>query len=233
MDWAALQQQWTIIQFSFFNVQTIVEVYPLLLQGFWMTLKLTVAVVPLGFALGAVIAVLQGSGNRVLKYGLIFYVDFFRSVPPLVLLIYVVYGLPILSGIDVPAFVAVLVAFAMNSSSYYGEIIRAGIESIPRGQMEAARSTGLSRVQAMRYVILPQALRNVAPDLTSNTIELIKATSIASVVALPELLRMARVTQGLVYNATPLIAAAVIYLILLWPMVRLLSRLERRMMGAR
>ena len=99
--------------------------------------------------------------------------------------------------------------------------------------MEAARSTGLTRLQAMRYVILPQALKNVAPDLTSNTIELIKATSIASVVALPELLRMGRVAQGLVYNATPLIAVAVIYLIMLWPMVRLLSRLERRMMSSR
>ena len=99
--------------------------------------------------------------------------------------------------------------------------------------MEAAQSTGLNRLQAMYYVILPQAIRNVAPDLTSNTLELIKATSIASVVALPELLRMGRVAQGLVYNATPLIAVAVIYLIMLWPMVRLLSRLERQMMSAR
>jgi polar amino acid transport system permease protein len=98
--------------------------------------------------------------------------------------------------------------------------------------MEAARSSGLSRTQAMIYVILPQALRNVAPDLISNTVELIKATSIASVVALPELLRMARVGQDLEYNATPLVAAALIYLIMLWPVVRLLSRLERRMMSS-
>jgi polar amino acid transport system permease protein len=82
----------------------------------------------------------------------------------------------------------------------------------------------------MIYVVLPQAVRNVLPDLTSNTLELIKATSIASVVALPELLRMGRITQGLAYNATPLMAVAAIYLIMLWPMVRLLSRLERKMM---
>ena len=99
--------------------------------------------------------------------------------------------------------------------------------------MEAARSTGLNRLQAMINVVLPQAVRNVAPDLTSNTLELIKATSIASVVALPELLRMGRVSQGLVYNATPLIAAALMYLIMLWPMVRMLSRLERGMMSTR
>lgn len=233
MDGQSWQQTWAVIQFSFFNMESLREIYPLLLQGWWMTVKLTLAVVPMGFLLGAVIAVVQGTPSRPVKWALVLYVDFFRSVPPLVLLIYVVYGLPLMMGGDINPFIAVLLAFALNSSSYYGEIIRAGIESIPRGQMEAARSTGLSRLQAMRHVILPQALRNVAPDLTSNTIELIKATSIASVVALPELLRMGRVAQGLVYNATPLIAAAVIYLIMLWPMVRLLSRLERRMMSAR
>ncbi|NQW09013.1 MAG: amino acid ABC transporter permease [Alphaproteobacteria bacterium] len=223
---------WEIIRFSFFNEDSLREIYPLLLRGWWMTVKLCLAVVPLGFLTGIVIATLHSFHVRGLNPVLILFVDFFRSIPPLVLLIYVTYGLPLL-GLDVPAFLAVLIAFTFNSASYYGEIVRAGIESIAHGQLEAARSTGLNRVQAMIYVVLPQALRNVAPDLTSNTIELIKATSIASVVALPELLRMGRVAQGLVYNATPLIAAAAIYLIMLWPMVRLLSRLERRMMSAR
>lgn len=223
---------WELLRFSFFNLDSLLEVYPLLLRGWGMTLILCAAVVPLGFLLGIGVAALHSIPLRPLRWGLIAYVDFFRSIPPLVLLIYVTYGLPFF-GWDIPAFLAVLIAFALNSSSYYGEIVRAGIESIPAGQMEAARSTGLTRTQSMGYVILPQALRNVAPDLTSNTLELIKATSIASVVALPELLRMGRVAQGLVYNATPLVAAAVIYLIMLWPMVRLLSRLERRMMSAR
>ena len=223
---------WEVIRFSFFNLDSLAETYPLLLRGWWMTIKLCVAVVPLGFALGAAVAVLHSFKWGWLNWLLIVLVDFFRSIPPLVLLIYTVYGLPLL-GFDVPAFSAVLVAFTINSAAYYGEIVRAGIESIPAGQMEAARSTGLSRLQAMTNVVLPQAVRNVAPDLTSNTLELIKATSIASVVALPELLRMGRVAQGLVYNATPLIAAAVIYLLMLWPLVRLLSRLERRVLAAR
>ena len=223
---------WEIIKFNFLNLATIQEYYPLLLQGWWMTIKLCVAVVPLGFAMGAAIATLGSFRIRFVNLGLILFVDFFRSIPPLVLLIYTVYGLPLL-GWDVPVFAAVLVAFTINSSAYYGEIIRAGIESIPNGQMEAAKSTGLNRIQAMVYIILPQAVRNVLPDLTSNTLELIKATSIASVVALPELLRMGRIIQGLAYNATPLIAVAIIYLIMLWPMVRLLSRLERKMMTAR
>ncbi len=223
---------WEVIKFSFFNADSLARIYPLLLQGWWMTIKLCLAVVPLGFCFGVILATLHSFHVRAVNIGLVIFVDFFRSIPPLVLLIYVTYGLPFF-GWDVPPFAAVLVAFTFNSGSYYGEIVRAGIESIPAGQMEAARSTGLNRLQAMAYVILPQALRNVAPDLTSNTIELIKATSIASVVALPELLRMGRVAQGLVYNATPLMAAAAIYLLMLWPMVRLLSRLERRMMSTR
>ena len=119
-------------------------------------------------------------------------------------------------------------AFTLNTSSYYGEIFRAGIESVVSGQREAARSTGLGPLQTMVYVILPQAIRNIAPDLISNTLEVVKVTSLASVVALPELLRLARVAQGLSYNPTPVVAAAVIYLLMLWPLVRLLSRLERR-----
>ena len=119
-------------------------------------------------------------------------------------------------------------SFLLNTSSYYGEIFRAGIESIPRGQFEAARSTGLSGSQTMAWVIVPQATRNVIPDLISNTLEVVKLTSIASVVALPELLFAARQAQSVTYNATPIIAAGIIYLVCLWPLVRLLSRFEHR-----
>jgi polar amino acid transport system permease protein len=94
--------------------------------------------------------------------------------------------------------------------------------------MEAARSTGLTRVQALRHVIVPQAARNVLPDLVGNGIEVVKLTTIASVVALPELLRVARDAQALVYNPSPIVLAALMYLALLWPMVRWLARLEHQ-----
>ena len=197
-----------------------------------MTVKLCLVVVPLGVAGGLVVAVTYSFRVRWLNWLLIAYVDFFRSFPPLVLLILVFYGLPFI-GLEVPNFVAVLIAFFLNTSSYYGEIFRAGIESVGRGQWEAARSTGLDALRTMAYVILPQATRNVAPDLTSNTLEVIKFTALASVVALPELLRMGRVAQGITYNPTPLIVVALIYLAMLWPLVRLLSRMERRMLAKR
>jgi len=217
---------------SFFNIAVLKATWPFLWRGFLMTLQLCAVVVPLGVLAGAALAVLYSFRMRWLNWCLIVYVDFFRSIPPLVLLIFLYYGLPMM-GFEVPSFAAVVLAFVLNTSSYFGEIFRAGIESIPKGQFEAARSTGLGRLQTMLYVILPQATRNVAPDLIGNTLEVVKATSLASVVALPELLRMARIAQGTVYNPTPLIAAALIYLVLLWPVVRLLSRMERRMLASR
>ena len=218
--------------YNFFNLEILLKVHPLLLKGFWMTLQLCLLVVPLGIAGGLAVAVAYSFHVRWLNWLLIAYVDFFRSFPPLVLLILVFYGLPFI-GLEVPSLVAVLIAFLLNTASYYGEIFRAGIESIGRGQREAARSTGLTGLQTMVYVVLPQAVRNVLPDLISNTLEVIKFTALASVVALPELLRMGRVAQGLTYNPTPLIAVALVYLALLWPIVRLLSRLERRTMAKR
>lgn len=215
---------------NFFNLEILLKVYPLLLKGLWMTLKLCLVVVPLGVIGGLAVAVTYSFHVRWLNWLLIVYVDFFRSFPPLVLLILVFYGLPFI-GLEVPNFVAVLIAFLLNTSSYFGEIFRAGIESVGRGQWEAARSTGMNTLQTMVYVILPQATRNVAPDLTSNTLEVIKFTALASVVALPELLRMGRVAQGITYNSTPLIVVALIYLAMLWPLVRLLSRMERRMLA--
>lgn len=212
---------------SFLNFGILAQAWPLLLAGFWMTVKLTLVVVPLGLAGGLLVALASTSRRRVVRWLVVIYVDFFRAFPPLVLLMFIAFGLPFL-GFNPGAFAAVALSFLLNTSSYYGEIFRAGIESITRGQHEAARSTGLSAPQTMAYVVLPQAVRNVVPDLVSNTLEVIKLTSLASVVALPELLYAARQAQALTYNATPIIAAGIIYLVCLWPLVRLLSRFEHR-----
>lgn len=212
---------------AFFNTAILRETAPYLWSGFQMSVLLTLVVVPLGLAGGLTLALLSTVRIRALRLLLIFYTDFFRAFPPLVLLMFIAFGLPF-TGLDLPAFASVALAFLLNTSSYYGEIFRAGIESIPRGQLEAARSTGLGAAQTMAYVVVPQATRNVMPDLISNTLEVVKLTSIASVVALPELLYAARQAQSITYNATPIIAAGIIYLVCLWPLVRLLSRFEHR-----
>jgi polar amino acid transport system permease protein len=212
---------------GFFNLQILAEAAPYLLRGLGMTLLLCAVAIPLGVVGGMALALMSTVNSRLVRWSAIVYTDLFRAFPPLVLLLFIAYGLPFL-GFKPPPFVAVAIAFLLNTSSYYGEILRAGIESVSAGQHEAARATGLSRWQSLRWVVLPQAIRNVGPDLVSNTLEAVKLTSIASVVALPELLYVARQVQSVTYNATPVIAAGIIYLLLLWPLVRLLSRYERQ-----
>ncbi len=217
---------------NFLNGEVMWAATPLLLKGLGMTLVLCLVVVPIGFLGGLAVALCFTLGRRWISWPLIAYVDFFRAFPPLVLLIFIFFGLPFL-GVKLPAFAAVAIAFLLNTSSYYGEIFRAGIESVPSGQTEAALSTGLGRGQALVWIVIPQAVRNVLPDLLGNTLEVVKLTSLASVVALPELLYAARSAQAITYNPSPIVLAALVYLVLLWPGVRLLSRLEHRMLAAR
>ena len=125
------------------------------------------------------------------------------------------------------------VALVLTYSAYVAEVFRAGIESVHPSQVAAARSLGLTHGQSLRHVVLPQAVRNVLPDLLSNTLEVVKLTSLGSVVAMPELLYQARQAQSLTYNPTPIVLAAIVYFVMLWPLVRLLSRLENRALAAR
>lgn len=212
---------------NFFNLEIMRQAFPLLLRGLGTTALLCLAVIPLGLAGGLTVALMARTRIRVLRFAVICLIDFFRAVPPLVLLIFIYSGLPF-AGIEMSPFAAVCFGFLLNNSAYYAEIYRAGIESIGAGQMEAARSTGLSSAQAMVYVVLPQAVRNVLPDLLNNTIEVVKLTSIASVVALQELLYSADMARSITYNSSPIVLAAGLYLLFLWPTVRMLSHFEHR-----
>jgi len=213
---------------QFFNIPIMQRALPLLLMGLRQTALICLMVIPLGLAGGLAFALLSRSSLRAVRSAAVVGIDFFRAVPPLVLLIFVYSGLPF-AGVRPSPFTAVAIAFFLNTSSYYGEIYRAGIESVGLGQWDAARSTGLGYYQTLAYVVLPQAVRNVLPDLISNTVEVVKLTSIASVVALPELLYSADMARSVTFNSSPIVLAAAIYLVMLWPIVRLVSRLERRM----
>lgn len=216
----------TILQ-QFFNLGVMEQAFPLILGGLKQTVIICLIVVPLGLAGGLAFALISLSRLRTVRWAAIAAIDFFRSIPPLVLLIFVYAGLPF-AGFRLSPLVAVAISFFLNTSSYYGEIYRAGIESVGLGQWDAARSTGLQAYQTLAYVVLPQAVRNVLPDLVSNTVEVVKLTSLASVVALPELLYSADMARSVTFNSSPIVLAAVIYLAMLWPLVRLISRLERR-----
>ena len=212
---------------TFFNFGIIAAAWPILLRGFGATLLLSAITVPLGCLSGLLLAAGSTVDHPWVRWPLAAWVDFFRALPPLVLLIFLYAGLPF-AGLRIGAYGCVALGFFLNTGAYYGEILRAGIESVPVGQTEAARSTGLSRWQALALVVAPQAVRNVLPDLLSNTVEVVKLTRIASVVARPELLCEARQALSVTYNPTPIVAAAVLYFLPLWPAVWLLSRLQNR-----
>lgn len=216
-----------IILQQFLNFEIMQKVWPLLLRGLGTTLWLCLIVIPPGVIGGLVAALASTSRRPWIRWPAIVLVDFFRAVPPLVLLILIYSGLPF-AGIRLEPIEAVAIGFLLNTSSYYGEIYRAGLESVGRGQWEAARSTGLTHGQTLVHVVLPQAVRNVLPDLVSNTIEVMKLTSIASVVSFPELLYSADMARSLTFNSSPVVLAAAMYLVILWPLVRLVGRLERR-----
>ncbi len=221
---------WDLFVENFINLDSLSRVWPLLLQGLGLTVLLSLVALPLALLAGLAIAIAYSFRRRALNALLLVYIDFFRSFPVLVLLVLVYFGLPFL-GLTLGGFAAAILALVLNNSGYYGEIFRAGIVSVPSGQGDAARALGLSPLQTAFLVILPQAMRNVVAPLASNSLELVKTTAIASLVALPELLRSARVALEQTYNPTPLMAAGAIYFVLLWPFARLVARLERRMLA--
>jgi polar amino acid transport system permease protein len=217
---------------TFLNYRVFVETLPLILSGLMTTLTLGFACIGIGFVAGIGLAMLRLYGPKPLSLLTIAYIDVFRSIPVLVLLFIVYYALPF-AGIRLSSFASATTAISMVSAAYSAEIIRAGIEAIPRGQFEAARALGLHFVSTMHKVVLPQAIRLVIPPLTSNSINVMKDTALASVVAMPDLLKQANQAQALAANPTPLIVAAAIYLIILLPLVRLVGLLEKRLSRGR
>lgn len=216
------------IIFTFFNLDILKQVAPYILKGLLTTITLSALVIPLGLVSGLVLAVGGFTiRNRLASALLMIYTDVFRAFPPLVLLIFIYTGFPYI-GIELTPLQSVALGFMLNNSAYFGEILRAGLISVPRGQIEASRSTGMSVLQTLSYVQIPQAVRNVFPDLMSNMIEVVKMTTIASVVAVPEMLYAARSAQAMLYNPTPIVFAAFIYLLLIWPLVFILNRREQR-----
>lgn len=210
---------------TFFNWPVLVDSLPLLLAGLWVTIQLGAASIVAGLVLGLGVALLRMYGPRPVAVIAKIYIDIFRSIPILVLLILVYYALPFV-GLRLTSFWAAWTALTLVSGAYTAEIFRAGIEAIPKGQFEASQALGLGYRHMMVDVILPQAVRIVIPPLTNNCINVIKDTALASVVAMPDLLKQATQAQALAANPTPLIGAALIYIALLWPLVALVTRLE-------
>ncbi len=211
----------------FFNTGVLMRAFPMLLKGLWYTLALGATAIVLGSILGVLICIIRLYAPKPLRLLAVLYIDLVRAIPVLVLLILIYYALPF-AGIMLTSFTAAATALVMVLAAFTAEVVRAGIQAIPKGQFEAADALGMGFWLTMRKVILPQAVRIVIPPHASNCVSVMKDTALASVVASSDLLKQATDAQALFANPTPLIGAALMYIAVLWPLVRLTNWLEVR-----
>ena len=207
----------------------------LMLQGFigigdfaGGTLRLALPAIVLGFFLGTFIALARLSGSRWLSVAAKVYVEFFRGVPLVMVIFWFWFIIPALLGRSLPEYSVALTAFVVFEAAYLAEIVRAGIQSVPRGQVEAATATGLARAPTMRYVILPQALRNMIPALVTQFIVLLKDTSLASIIGYVDLTKAAQIVNNREIRPFELyLFIAVVYWLCNYAMSKYAQRWER------
>ena len=203
---------------TFFKWPLIVQYTPSILNGMVVTIQLAIAVVVTGLMLGLALAVLRSFGRRVLTWPIVFFADVMRALPPLVLVLLIYFGLPNV-GITLSAFTVLWLVLSLTLAAFAEEIFWAGMTSVRKGQWEAASATGLTYLQAVTHVILPQAVRITIPPLTNRTIAITKNTALGTVIGVPEILNQATTAVSFAGNATPLTLGAIAYLVLFVPVV--------------
>jgi polar amino acid transport system permease protein len=207
----------------------LIQNYPLFLRGLLGTLKLAASALSIGLVVGVVIAMARMSKLWAVRLLASSFVELFRNIPPLILLFWFFYAIPIFLGWQSSSFFAAFVGLSLYVSAYSAEIYRTGIQSIDRGQVEAAKAVGFSYGKTMRYVVLPQAIKRMIPALTNQSIELVKSTALASTIAYAELLYEAKLVSDVEFR--PLesyTTAAVIFIAVLVTLSFLSTRIERR-----
>jgi polar amino acid transport system permease protein len=211
----------------FFNTKIMLQYLPDILAGMVVTIEIALLVIATGLACGLALALVRALAIRPLNWLIIFTVDLFRALPPLVIIVLFYFGLPNLN-LTPSGFICTWLSLSLVLMSFSEEIFWAGITAVARGQWEAARSTGLSFGQTLFNVVLPQALRITIPPLTNRTIAITKSTALASVVAVNEILGAASSAVSNSYNPSPLTMAAIAYLAIFLPVVVLGRWIETR-----
>jgi polar amino acid transport system permease protein len=204
--------------FSFFNADIAARYWPDVVRGFWVTTYLGLAVIVTGLVAGLALAMARSFHFKPASFLIVAFADVFRALPPLVVIIVLFFAFPYI-GISMSAFTATWLALSLVLAAFAEEIFWAGILSIAKGQTEAARSTGLSRLQTLSYVLMPQAVRLTIPPLTNRMIAITKGTALGSVIAVHEIIYYASSGASEAGNPTPLTLGALAYLILFVPVV--------------
>ena len=209
---------WDRFADTFLNPTVMAKYLPAIVDGFVLTVWLAVLVVIAGVAAGLGLAVVRSLGIRPLNWLIVFVVDVFRALPPLVIIVLVYFGLPSME-VSLSPFAATWLSLTLVLMAFTEEIFWAGITAVPRGQWEAARSTGLSFGKTLGWVVLPQAIRLTIPPLTNRTIAITKGTALGSVIGLSEILSQASSGVSHSFNPSPLTLGAAAYLVLFLPVV--------------
>lgn len=200
------------------------------LKGIKITILISLIGVALGSILGAFVALMKLSKIKIISWIASIYIEIFRGTPMLVQVFIVFFGITAALGLDISALVCGTIALVINSSAYIAEIIRAGINAVDKGQMEAARSLGLNYRQTMKSVIMPQAIKNILPALGNEFVTLIKESSIVSTIGVGEIMFNAQVVQGISFDPfTPLLVAAALYFVLTFVLTRIMNMIEGRL----
>ncbi len=203
---------------TFFKPELIARYLPDILRGMVVTTEIAVLVVIAGIALGLALALIRSLRVRLINLLIVIFADVARTLPPLVLVLIVYFGLPNV-GIVLPSYVVLWLVLSLILAAFAEEIFWAGILSVRKGQWDAARSTGLTYVNTLVHVILPQAVRLTVPPLTNRTIAITKNTALGTVIGVPEILNQATTAESFSFNATPLMMGAIAYLVLFVPVV--------------
>jgi polar amino acid transport system permease protein len=209
---------WSRFLDTFFNWMVIERYLPAIMKGVVVTIEIAAAVVVAGILFGLALAIVRAFRVLAVNALIVVFVDVFRALPPLVLILLVYFALPNI-GINLPSFAVLWLVLALVLAAFAEEIFWAGILSIPKGQWEAARSTGLSFLGTLAYIVLPQAIRLTVPPLTNRTIAITKNTALGTVIGVGEILNQATTAQSFSGNATPLMMGAIAYVILFIPVV--------------
>ena len=212
-----------------FDMNLVVNSFPLLLIGAGVTIQITVLSTAIGFVIGLIVGVARISHLRPLRMLAEVYVEFFRGTPLLVQIFLFYFALPVITGQRIDPFIAAISACGINSGAYVAEIFRAGIQSVDDGQMEAGRSLGMTWLQTMRYIIVPQAFKRVIPPLGNEFIAMLKDSSLVSVIGFEELTRRGQLIIAKTYGSFEIwMSVAVIYLVMTLTISRFVAYLERR-----
>jgi len=212
---------------AFFKWELIERYFPTIMQGMAVTIEIAAAVVLTGISFGLLLAIVRSFRLLPVSALIVLFADIFRALPPLVLVLLVYFGLPNV-GINLPSFAVLWLVLSLVLAAFCEEIFWAGILSVPKGQWEAARSTGLGFLGTLIYVVLPQALRLTVPPITNRTIAITKNTALGTVIGVGEILNQATTAQSFSGNATPLMMGAIAYVMLFIPVVALGRFLETR-----